>query len=890
MFLVVIVLFLSFSSQNAVAGQGLRFRDLNPVPGTYLSAINDQGVVVANHPVQGPMLIAPDGTVTTLGLNGSVVAINNRGQMLLTRGMEAFLVQPDGTLEPRTYPGTDWVRGIGLSNSGIVTGWAAGVGAVLWDEAGTPSALRVPLSRLSEIGTYAMSINDAGEIAGAYVQGSGPYGVYRRTADGFFRDVGRAIRFPAMALSNSGVLYYTHSQALSSIITEIRSNTDAVVFLASDSTLAPRGSIPVFTGMSPNGQLLIGSYTSSSSLFQAEVCPVEVTPSETAVPLEGGTVSVAVKAAADCEWYSEALGRKKGDAEVTLTIPATQASKTSHYWVAWHDVVVRQGGGACEYRLPGSAYLIGAEGGTVRLPLATAPDCTWFASGNDHVELSPATGTGPAELRVAVKPSDSPQSQRYTITVGDAALTIFQDPVICLHQVTFPSQLGAGSGAALLTQQAQPGCHVYSYAEVDWLRPYGLVQDSPSSSHEFFFYQANPGGQSRVAALKTMNAVVPTQQQPAAPGEALLVEPATGTGPRQRFRFTFAEPVGEPEISIGKACTIHHRTGFFPFTVDGSCQLNDASVTTMAGRFRTVDLDVTLVARGPLSIMSGTRSLGAFLATGRSPDKPQLTAPKPQSGAIGFSIDSDHGYGGTFRMVMESANRMPIRTAALTFWTSGGPGIYSCTVELNVSTRQLSLSTYNGNNSPRIPGTIELGGPGALESDACIVKGAGAAFIAQSSDGSRAVWDVTVLFRSTWNGLRAAWVDVVGSDGVTLRQPGSITYTIDPQVMTPSVAVYSDLVRVGISANVAIASARVGAGACLFEYDPVGGLREATGQRCRLDAARSAAVASGGNLTLVLAYSGDPSGTVGLRPLRVEATPVGGVASGWFELGQVPSR
>src|SRR5262249_8678653 len=102
--------------------------------------------------------------------------------------------------------------------------------------------------------------------------------------------------------------------------------------------------------------------------------------------------------------------------------------------------------------------------------------------------------------------------------------------------------------------------------------------------------------------------------------------------------------------------------------------------------------------------------------------------------------------------------------------------------------------------------------------------------------------------------------------------------------------VFSDLLRVGIAASAGIASARVAAGACLFEYDSAGGLRAGAGQPCRLDVARSVAVASSGNLTLVLAYSGDSSGASDLRPLKVEATPVGGVASGWFALGQVPAR
>ncbi|MBI4902618.1 MAG: hypothetical protein HY820_03220 [Acidobacteria bacterium] len=154
MFPAIVVLFLSIScsAQDAAAGKGLRFRDFNLVPGAYPSDVNDQGVVAANIPGIGPVLIAADGTITTLGIQGSIVAMNNRGQMLLQRDQEVFLVQPDGTMEPRNH-------GYGLNNLGQVVGQVSGVGAVQWDENGTRSALRMPPTPLGSL-PYAMSIND----------------------------------------------------------------------------------------------------------------------------------------------------------------------------------------------------------------------------------------------------------------------------------------------------------------------------------------------------------------------------------------------------------------------------------------------------------------------------------------------------------------------------------------------------------------------------------------------------------------------------------------------------------------------------------------------------------------------------------------------------------
>lgn len=882
MFSIVLLLLSSCFAQDS--GRGLRFRDFDAAPATFLTAINDRGEMAAN--VAGrPALVAQDGSVTPLPITGSVVAMNNRGQVLIQQDQQLALLQPDGTVAARTYPGSDRVQGYGLGESGVVVGWAAGVGAVVWDESGTPSALSLPLSgSIPGTSVRAQSINDAGEIAGAYSIGSGPYEVFRRAPDGFFRDVGRAVRFPSMMLSNRGDLYYSHSNPPNDIHTEIRSSSDAVVYAASDSYLNPKGSIPLFSGMSPNGQLLIGRYAPSQTAFVAEVCAVKVTPSETAFPLEGGTITITVQADADCEWYSEASGRQRGNGELTLNIPAAQTPSTTHVWIAWQELVIRQQGGACDYRLPGSRYRIGAEGGTIRVAIATMPDCTWRTTGNDHVDVSPAAGVGPGEVRITVKPSETPQDSYYPVIIADQTLTIFQSPATCRRQLTFPSELGAGSGAALLTQQTFPECHVFFESSVDWLRAEGWVRDSPSSSHQIFFYGGNLTGQVRAGQVMTRTDAVSTHQTMSTTAGALLVEPATGSGPRQKFRFTFAEPAGEPVVSIGEKCTIRQRGGFFPFAVDGTCQLNDAAVTTLAGTFRNIDLDVTVAERGPLRIISGTRSLGAFIATDKTPDAPRLTNPTPQTGAAGFAIDSDHGYGGTFRMVLESVNGQPIRTASLTFAASNGAFIRSCVVTLDVATRQLRASTFDGTGEARI-GPLQLGATGMLETDACIVNGAGGAFTSLSADGSRAVWDVTVLFRSVWSGLRFASVEVIGGDGAKRLQPRSIYYTVDPQVTTPSVVLYNDLLRLGIAADEPIASARVAAGVCLFEYDSTGGLRAGVGQPCRLDLARSAAVATGNSLTLVLGYSGDSSGAGGA--LKVEATPVGGVASGWLQMGQL---
>lgn len=589
---------------------GLRFRDDTGIAGTP-RAINDNGDILVND-LPGSRLIRADGIVTDLGSSVTAIALNNRGQILLASGPDLFLRQPDGSLEPRTYPGASRIAGYGLNNSGQVVGTADTVGSVLWDERGTPSVLRVPPSFQPFLGGRAVAINDNGEIAGSYPRGSGPETVFRGTPSGFFRDVDTAIRFPrSLGLSNTGLLFYTSLLAIIrvDVSTRIANTSGTFVYAADSSYLDPAKRVPLLLAISPNGFRFAGRYHPSGESFVAEVCSTEVRPSATEIPLEGGTVRVTVTAAEDCEWYHQGFHRR-GVGEVTLTIPAASVPITTHVMIAGKDIVIRQGGGSCEYLLPGNGFWAGQAGATVDVSIMTGPDCPWTATGTEQVEVVPSSGRGPGLVRMTLKPNQSTNPAISDATVAGQQIRVVQDAVPCRRDIAFPTTLGAGSGAALLTMEARPECRAFSGTVSSWMRGGGLTQSSPTSSYALFHYDANPSNQPRTAEAATVGQVLSTIQQIAAAGDPLLVEPALGSGPRQIFRFTFAEPLAEARLSVGTACTVTFRGGLSPFAVQGTCQLNDANVTAMAGKFRTVELDLTIRERGALRVMAGAQSLG----------------------------------------------------------------------------------------------------------------------------------------------------------------------------------------------------------------------------------------------------------------------------------------
>ncbi len=403
-------------AQDSEPFGGLRFRAIPGVPGAQLK-INDAGDLLVSKPGR---IIRADGSEIDLGLHSdaTAVAINNRGQVLVQQGDKMFLRQADGTLESRDYPGAFEVRGHALNDAGQIAGFArvfAGGHMVLWDETGTPSALPSLFSLNSH---QLMAINGAGELAGGYSKGSGPYGVFRRTPDGFFREVGTAVRFPSIGLSDSGLLFFTHSYALGSVNTEIRANDGAVLYAARDTYIRPSGSTPLISSMSPNGRLFVGRLFPWGPDFVAEGCATEVTPRKADLPLEGGTIVLAVAAAQDCEWYYSG-SRRRGDAEISLRIEPSQVPKLVHATVAGKDVVIRQGEGGCEYSLPGSAFLVPPAGGTVSVSIRTEPDCAWTAIAPSDSTVNPPSGFGPGEILLTigpVQPSPLPyRSREFTI-------------------------------------------------------------------------------------------------------------------------------------------------------------------------------------------------------------------------------------------------------------------------------------------------------------------------------------------------------------------------------------------------------------------------------------------------------------------------------------------
>jgi hypothetical protein len=142
-------------------------------------AINDRGVAVgwAQGMFGGQTAVVWNTEVGTPISGEKAVAINNRGYAVIQTGTTASLWTPPGIKGSTTghvYPlGTFIARAI--NDGGEIVGSQPGVGAVVWqpNKSGGATGDLVPLGSYSGAATFALDINEKGEIVGYATTGSG---------------------------------------------------------------------------------------------------------------------------------------------------------------------------------------------------------------------------------------------------------------------------------------------------------------------------------------------------------------------------------------------------------------------------------------------------------------------------------------------------------------------------------------------------------------------------------------------------------------------------------------------------------------------------------------------------------------------------------------------
>lgn len=155
----------------------------------------------------------------------------------------------------------------------------------------------------------------------------------------------------------------------------------------------------------------------------------------------------------------------------------------------WEQMGELDASGGCLFGLTPAGVAVGRGGGIVDVVLSTKPGCGWRLSGLPAwVKASPASGSGPALVTLAIEPNPGAKPRTAEATAGDYRLSILQHgdflgqwdpPEFNQSEVTLPPEPGQR-----LVEMARDlrGSRVEVTSDAAWLRASNGPSDTPAHS------------------------------------------------------------------------------------------------------------------------------------------------------------------------------------------------------------------------------------------------------------------------------------------------------------------------------------------------------------------------------------------------------------------------
>jgi hypothetical protein len=151
----------------------------------------------------------------------------------------------------------------------------------------------------------------------------------------------------------------------------------------------------------------------------------------------GGSTQVAVTGTPGCAWTTTNApawigvtgGSGTGNGTVTLNVQAnTGASRTATLTIAGAPFVVTQAAVACSFDVSPLLISANADGGTKKIQVTTASNCSWTASviDGDWLHLSTSGGTGSGSVNVVVDKNRSGSVRSGSVSVAGQTVNIGQ--------------------------------------------------------------------------------------------------------------------------------------------------------------------------------------------------------------------------------------------------------------------------------------------------------------------------------------------------------------------------------------------------------------------------------------------------------------------------------
>jgi hypothetical protein len=246
---------------------------------------------------------------------------------------------------------------------------------------------------------------------------------------------------------------------------ESRAGDGTVVFNVSAATGPPR-----------SGTLTVAGQT--VTIEQGTGCTATTNVTSINASASGGFFEVPVAAPPGCSWSAasqtpwltiDTSGSGSGPGAVRVAVAASEGPiRTGSVSVAGVIVTVTQTSG-CRVSVSPGTYSAPAAGTSASFAVQTAPGCLWTTgAGESWISFSPAAGSGPAQVAVAIAPNDGPErAGSFKIAEHTIAVTQATRCTWTLLPPALDYSADGGHGAVLVIVTG--GCTWTASSTVSWI-------------------------------------------------------------------------------------------------------------------------------------------------------------------------------------------------------------------------------------------------------------------------------------------------------------------------------------------------------------------------------------------------------------------------------------
>lgn len=213
-----------------------------------------------------------------------------------------------------------------------------------------------------------------------------------------------------------------------------------------------------------------GDYLLSLIQASGNVCKYIINPTTQSFSSAGGSSSIAVIAAASCNWTavsnnlsfitvtSNAIGSGIGSVNFTVAANNGSTPRTGSITIAGQTFTISQGVG-CTYFINPNIQVFSAAGGSGSISVSAPPGCNWIAGSNaDFINITAGasgSGSGTVNFNVAANPGSSQRSG--TISVAGLVFTVVQSNNQSVKTVDLSIPLPKIVGPIIIDGTSQPG-------------------------------------------------------------------------------------------------------------------------------------------------------------------------------------------------------------------------------------------------------------------------------------------------------------------------------------------------------------------------------------------------------------------------------------------------